>query len=277
MEQDELLYHYTAVDSFLSIVNGGELWASHIRYLNDTSEQRLAWEHVRARIDARLAAASGDSRDRLLLFQSLANSPVDLDLFVLCFSKDAGDRLSQWRGYGEYAGVSIGFDPNELKRKCSSFTLTMSQNQPRPMGWAFLNQVRYIEPTRDDQSDKVIDLFIDNPSPTEFESGLSKEEVFCRRVSLCSVNLKHKAFQEENEWRIALFNVPSNSIRFRSRKSMIIPYVPFDLGKGSPEWPLIRRVIVGPNPHQTETVAAIKKRLDVRVVVERSSVPFRGW
>jgi hypothetical protein len=43
---DELLYHYTSVESFLNIVDGGELWASHIRYQNDTSEQRLIWDHV---------------------------------------------------------------------------------------------------------------------------------------------------------------------------------------------------------------------------------------
>jgi hypothetical protein len=277
MERNELLYHYTTVASFLNIVNGGELWASHIRYLNDTSEQRLAWEHVRTRIADRLQIAEGESRDRLLLFQSLASSPPDLDFFILCFSKDGGDRLSQWRGYGENAGVSIGFDPDELKKRCSSFTTAMSRNQPYPMGWAYLLEARYIEPAGDEQSNQVIDLFIDNPNPTEFESRFSKEEVFSRRICLSSVRLKHNAFREENEWRIALFDVNTNSIRFRSRKSMIVPYVPFDLGRGSPEWPLIKRVVVGPNPHQAETVAAIKKRLDDRVVIEGSSLPFRGW
>jgi hypothetical protein len=40
-QADELLYHYTSVEAFVNIINGGELWASHIRYLNDRSEQRL--------------------------------------------------------------------------------------------------------------------------------------------------------------------------------------------------------------------------------------------
>ncbi len=63
---DDLLYHYTALESFLSIVDKGQLWASHIRYLNDTSEQRLMWDHVRARIKARLDAADENDRARLL-------------------------------------------------------------------------------------------------------------------------------------------------------------------------------------------------------------------
>ena len=72
-QANELLYHYTTVESFVHIMNSGELWASHIRYQNDTSEQRLVWDHVRARIKARLEAASGNDRDRLLLFnRSLA-------------------------------------------------------------------------------------------------------------------------------------------------------------------------------------------------------------
>jgi hypothetical protein len=276
-QADELLYHYTSVESFLSIVNGGELWASHIRYQNDTSEQRLIWDHVRARIKTRLAAASEGDRDRLLQFQSLANSPLDLDLYVLCFSKDGGDSLSQWRSYGGSTGVAIGFDPNKLKNRCSAFTTAMSSNRLFPMGWAFLNQVHYIEPAEDERSTQIIDVLIDNPNPTEHESRFSREEVFNRRIALSSSSLKHKAFQEEKEWRIAIFDVPENAVHFRTRRTIMIPYVPFDLGKGQSEWPIIQRVIVGPSPHQVETIAAIKKRIDDRVEVVGSTIPFRDW
>ena len=221
---------------------------------------------------------SGNDRDRLLRFQSLANSPLELDLYILCFSKDGGDTLNQWRGYGGSAGVSIGFDPLELKKRCTAFTTSMSHNQPYPMGWAFLlDEVRYIEPIGDEISNQIIDIFIDNPNPTEHESRFSPEEVFSRRVSLSSSRFKHKAFQEEKEWRIAIFDVPADSVRFRTRRSMMIPFVPFDLGKGHSVWPLIQRVTVGPSPHQTETIDAIKKRLDNRVSVLGSGIPYRDW
>jgi len=276
-QPDELLYHYTSVESFVSIIKNGELWASHIRYMNDTSEQRLMWEHVRARIKARLDAADDSERDRLQLFQSLSSSPLELDLFVLCFSKDGGDRLSQWRGYGGGAGVSIGFDSGELKKRCSAFTAAKSRNQPFPMGRAFLNPepVHYIEPSGDERANKIIDIFLDNPEVTVHESRFTKEEAFARRVSLSSSNLKHKAFYDEQEWRISIFDLPEGTVRFRTRKSMLIPYVPFDLGRGEPEWPLIQRVTVGPNPHQAEAIAAIKKMLDDRVVVVGSPIPYR--
>jgi len=274
-QPDELLYHYTNVESFLSIIRGGELWASHIRYLNDTTEQRLIWEHVRARIKDRLETADEKVRDRLELFQSLATSPLELDAYVLCFSKDGGDRLTQWRGYAGSAGVAIGFDSEELKRRCSAFTTAKSRNRPFPMGFALLNQVHYIEPSGDERSKQIIDLFIDNPDATEHESRFTKEEVFSRRVALSSSSLKHNAFYDEREWRIAIFDLPEGSVQFRTRKSMMIPYAPFDLGRGGPEWPLIARVIVGPSHHQAETIAAVRKMLDDRVAVVGSSIPYR--
>ncbi len=253
---DELLYHYTNIESFVSIIGHGELWASHIRYLNDTSEQRLMWDHVRARTQTRLDAP-------------------ELDLYVLSFSKDGGDRLSQWRGYGGSAGVAIGFDSEELKKRCSAFTTTKSHNQPYPMGFAILTAVNYIEPSGDERANKIIDVFMEYPEVTVHESRFTKEEAFARRVSLSSSSMKHKAFCEEDEWRIAIFDLPEGTVRFRTRKSMIIPYVPFDLGHGEPEWPLIRQVIIGPSPHQAETIAAIKKMLDARVKVVGSSIPYR--
>lgn len=276
-QPDELLYHYTSVESFVSIINRGELWASHIRYLNDTSEQCLMWNHVRARIQAETDAANESNSDRLLLLQSLSSTPLELDLYVLSFSKDGGDRLSQWRGYGGSAGVAIGFDSEELKKRCSAFTTAKSHNKPYPMGFAILTAVKYIEPSGDERANKIIDVFMEYPEVTVHESRFTKEEAFARRVSLSSSSMKHKAFCEENEWRIAIFDLPEGNVRFRTGKSMMIPYVPFDLGRGEQEWPLIRRIIVGPSPHQVETKAAIEKMLDKRVVVVGSSIPYRDW
>jgi hypothetical protein len=276
-QPDELLYHYTSVESFVSIIKGSELWATHIRYLNDTSEQRLLWDHVRARIKTRIDLANDSDRGRLLLFESLAISPLDIDAYVLCFSKDGGDRLSQWRGYGGHAGIAIGFDGEELKKKCLAFTAAQSHNQRSKMGFAPFRSVLYAEPSGDERSNQIIDGLLDDPEATKREDWLTEEGVFRRRVSLMASYLKHKAFYDEQEWRISLIQLQEDSIQFRTRKSMMIPFVPFGLGHGKPEWPLIACVIVGPNPHQAETIAAIKKMLDNRVVVVGSSIPYRDW
>jgi hypothetical protein len=94
-EADELLYHYTSTDSFLSILDSGEMWASHIRYLNDTSEQRLAWRQLKARLLERLESAVANDREHLETLKALVENPLELDMYILSFAQDAGDRLSQ--------------------------------------------------------------------------------------------------------------------------------------------------------------------------------------
>jgi hypothetical protein len=56
--KEDLLYHYTSLPAFQSIVENGKLWATQVHYLNDTSEQRLFEQLIRSRIEARLKTAS---------------------------------------------------------------------------------------------------------------------------------------------------------------------------------------------------------------------------
>ena len=190
---------------------------------------------------------------------------------------DGGDRLSQWRGYGGCSGVAIGFNGQELKKKCSAFTTARSRNQPSKMGLTMLFDVIYVEPSGDERSKRIVDRLLDDPRATARKDWLTNRGVFGHKVSLMASRLKHKAFYDEREWRISIVQLPKNFIRFRARRSMMIPYVPFDLGSGGPQWRLIPRVIVGPSPHQAETIATIKRMVDDRVVIVGSSIPYRDW
>jgi hypothetical protein len=124
VDSDILLYHYTNLDAFTKIVATGKLWATHIQYLNDTSEQRLVRESILVRIEERLKSESGEARQKLLFWQQRLLSwtdwgdAEDTTYYVICFSEDGGDRLSQWRGYGAQGGVSIGFRKSVLEELC---------------------------------------------------------------------------------------------------------------------------------------------------------------
>lgn len=273
----ELLYHYTSIETFLRILDNAELWASHIRYLNDTSEQRLSWDLVRARINERLAFAVGDERIRLLKQQRFAENPDRLNVYVICFSKDGGDRLSQWRGYGGGAGVSIGFDVPALRKCISPFLMKYSNEQRLPQFWTALEQVKYVRRERDRRIGEFIDQRLNNPPDRSPRSPYTEEQVFARAISFATLFLKDAAFREEREWRLAIVDAWNTNIavQFRTRKSMVVPFVKFGLGKEG--WPLISRVVVGPGTSQAETIAALKMRLDDRVEVEASTIPYRDW
>jgi hypothetical protein len=275
--EDLRLYHYTTVESFANILKTRVLWASHIGYLNDTSEQSLIPELIRKRIKARLQNPECPNRKTLEKVDTFVSSPISKDVFVVSFSKDGGDRLSQWRGYSGSAGVSIGFNPSELEKRCNTFT-TENYKHPTDGIGAILREVKYIKATGDKHSDVEIDSTLDfHIAVAEMESPLTPSETFNRELSYTSCDLKDAAFGEELESRIVILDFSGDSnLLFRTRKSLLAPYREFSLG--TQLWPLISKVTIGPSPHKEETTKAIKRMIgDDRIEVVESLIPYRDW
>jgi hypothetical protein len=271
-----LLFHYTSFESFLGMAESGTLWASHIRYLNDTSEQRLMWKLVKARIEERLPGASGALHNRLLDLKEVAANPQNEDVYVISFSEDGGDRLSQWRGYGANAGISIGFNLAELRCQCNRFT-TKAFKPPLNTGAAQLLKVRYVDAMGNDKTNRIIDAFLDRPLPDSPTSKYSPEQAFSRGISYFSASLKHTAFSDEREWRIIIFDfVGGPTPRYRARKSLLIPFIELDIRNAAPS-----KIIVGPSPQPENSVDAIKHMLaakgsmDTEVIA--TQMPYRDW
>jgi hypothetical protein len=276
LQEDELLYHYTSIESFLGMTESGSMWASHIRYLNDTSEQRLMWELVQTRINERLTVAQGVMRDKLLGWKTVAASPRDEDIYVISFSEDGGDRLSQWRGYGGSAGVSIGFRKEQLTRLCNQFT-TKSFKPPLKTGAALLNEIQYVKEPGTEQSNRIIDIFLDRPQLDLPASKYTREQSFSRGISFFAANLKHEAFSEEREWRIKIFDFEGGpSPEYRARKGMLVPYLQFDIRNATPS-----KIIVGPSPHTESTAASIRQMVASKIPKETeiisTQIPYRDW
>src|SRR5512143_3975070 len=111
----ETLYHYTTFTGLLGIVKSGALWASDIRYMNDSAEMRHTADLIGSEIALRIA--DGHSNPNLLnqflnwLSHRFTNGHM---LFAASFRSN-GNLLIQWRGYSSLGkGVSIGFDPDHL-------------------------------------------------------------------------------------------------------------------------------------------------------------------
>jgi hypothetical protein len=113
-----LLYHYTSAEGLLGIIRSGNLWATHIRYLNDSQEFIDSLRHLKSFIEEFDEELHGHLdkflRSAVHLFS------VNPGAYVLSFTDDSaartndapGDRLSQWRAYCSGGnGFSLGFDP----------------------------------------------------------------------------------------------------------------------------------------------------------------------
>jgi Protein of unknown function (DUF2971) len=268
--KEGLLYHYTNLTAFQSIVENGKLWATHIHYLNDTSEQRLFEQLIRSRIEARLKTASSKARKRLRLWRerSSGHKPP----FVVCFSQDGGNRLSQWRGYAAQGGVSIGFKALQLDAFCK-------QKLAEGFGLS-RKRILYVKPEGEEVTNQIIDNLL-NVDLDAVGPKLPKESAVKLAQALTlffGVSIKHLAFEEEKESRLVL-SQRGETLKHRVRGSLLIPYLELEVG---PQFEtLVEHVIVGPSLHKEQTADAIKNMLAIKgwgsVKVECSDMPYRGW
>ena len=235
--------------------------ATHIRYLNDTSEQTILQNAVLARIERDV-----DQADRRERWKARLSGELE-SIFVTCFSEDGGNRLSQWRAYGGDSGVCLRFDKSILARYCQDRWDIESME---------LERVTYVDP---DMSGPAADSIMKDILET-LES--SSRSYIPRNVARTGATIKHSAFEEELEWRLIL---PKNSIlgidpvEYRVRGSMIVPY--FDRDFTDILTQVLSAVIVGPSLHKEQTTEAIKGLLKkhgfASTEVQSSRTPYRGF
>lgn len=136
--EPELLYHYTDQKGLLGILGEKEkcIWATHINYLNDTSEGQIFTKLLLNELNRRAATDPDGAPSNITAYERLLrlssdqanhqNEALEIGLsafswitnqstFVTSFSAH-GNLLSQWRAYsGSDGGYSIGFKRSYLK------------------------------------------------------------------------------------------------------------------------------------------------------------------
>jgi hypothetical protein len=98
--------------------------------MNDTSEQNVLWDRLRKTAGSRLENERGPNREWLAEVLQATEDPQQTDVFAVCFSKDGGNRLSQWRGYSQGRGVSTGFNIFDLQQYCDAFSARWRSSAP---------------------------------------------------------------------------------------------------------------------------------------------------
>ena len=105
MQSPKILYHYCATEAFHSIVANRTIRLTCLSLSNDSMEGRLVRIEMR-----KMAEHDGLDADCIQrLDDHLRFTEEQFWSLGFCFS-EAGDLLSQWRGYAQNAsGISIGF------------------------------------------------------------------------------------------------------------------------------------------------------------------------
>jgi len=200
-----ILNHYTSMQGLLSIVETGRIRASHVRYLNDSSEIATMWKVVLGRLKERLSAVE-PTEDKTYLSEviKLAESRPLSNEFVASFS-EKDDDLSQWRSYcPSGAGFSIGFSSATLR---SQWVSNPSGGEPSFVG-AQLLKVLYLSEGDTAELDRTIDAIFELAARFHgtpgFYGPLSREKIVPAWLSVIAPSYKNSAFRNESEWRLVL-------------------------------------------------------------------------
>jgi DUF2971 family protein len=258
----EHLFHYTSFEGLTGILSSGQLWATDLRYLNDTSEFEYSRTFAINKLHEIEERRRGTSLIPVLSATIRAIQELKRPLFAVSFAV-GGDLLSLWRGYCRPGnGFAIAFSRRRLEQ--------LSKRR----GW----QLWPIVYSPDAQRDCLDVMEFDavkkagpNPSPASFAKAYT--DAFVRVGPF----IKNPRYFEEGEWRI-MPRTARRKVHVRNKGKSRIPYVRLALASGRLAPPM-EYILVGPDPSPNHDVNAIKqwcrsKRISLQI--RASEVPYRA-
>lgn len=283
-EPQKTLYHYTGISSLIRIAESKKIWASHIYFLNDTSEVTYAGEVMRDAIVEHFDDST-DKEEQLFLHELYSwifstFKDTMYHLFIVALTEE-GNLLSQWRSYTPHGkGVSIGFKPKFLLRNIKSQNLRIAR---------CLYQASEQKELMHDLLSKMLITFNQERQtydsshfdPSQKYLGIMKN--FIGDLLQVFSIIKHPAFSEEKEWRIISPYFPMctvHEIKFREGASMLVPYIEVDLSNIKEEETLFEEVYLGPAQHVKLSTSTLSDYLSSKNICNKltySDIPYREW
>lgn len=240
------LFHYTSIDSLLGIVKDKELWATELKYLNDSQEFRYFAELMRERTlvyDAFGDEAEIEAANQLRSW--ISDWFVDGSLVFTTSFTENGNVLSQWRGYCEHGkGVSLGFDPAAIVACADQASFKLGRciydwKRHQSLATEVINRLIKAAVKNGRDATKHISQCYYNT----FEAAATD-------IIQIAVLTKHPAFKEEEEWRCVsqpVKNYVEAPIEYRPGRVSLIPFIRFPLPVINNAL-AIKTAVVGPSP-----------------------------
>lgn len=298
--ETSVVYHYTSLSTLMKIVETRQLWATSIKYLNDTREREGFLDAAYTLLPTLAQDPTLDStafepylrgdRDKVQQSTELPS--------VVSFSR-LPDSLPQWRSYCNAGdGVSIGFDVESLKKaRINGNKILLSNGVPHELNFpVYFREVTYIQKGDFARVEDAVRSIYRKAVNDEGRFGSAEDGVpdipleqwFRVFLEDEAATYKDDDFEAEQESRLLASNVlfrPS-LLHFRTSGTALVPYLKLDIPNpdGSEDllkpWQAIKRVCVGPNANLDLTAEAVWnlfRSLSMDVAVEKTEVSFRSW
>jgi Protein of unknown function (DUF2971) len=264
----KIIYHYTDANGLKGIFENRVLWATDIRYLNDSKEYQYGLEIFSDLLRGKdeFKNYTLDAVTKYSLNESLDNK------YVICFSEESNS-LTQYTTYAENAyGYCVGFDLEKLNEILNSQfpdnfiarELNYSLEEIKLHIDSAINEfIEYEKLNLENLSESVKPAISriereQDESQSEFENRKSSLEEITKKSAGTSISMfaqrklmrqlvfcKHPGFKQEKEFRILIYNQIENQVEHRLRRGVFVPYVKVELGDSIND--LIKEVYLGPN------------------------------
>ena len=289
MQDVPVLYHYTDANGLCGIINDNCLWATATQFSNDLTEIEYA-----ASIAQSVIEKTWQGKRNLGLWEeflsdrvrgvfapplSAFNQPF---LFSLCQN---GDLLSQWRAYGLRSRFSLAFKPlwtgESVPLRCeNSFRTLLRKVIYDPAHQKA--RLRFILK----RLIKLVKGFPSKPTAAEERSIHAEMSlILILEMTDWACTFKHRAFSEEQEWRVItfpkfgfLFEAESeglDAIMVRPKAELLVPYI--ILRPTSKQLPLVE-IRCGPSRFQEQSARAVnillRKTGYATIPITRSEIPL---
>lgn len=113
---ENIIWHYTIVDTACKILEGKNMRATYYTGLNDRLDVKYGFGITLQ------VLRNMDLKDALFkklekVVQDIVDDRYPNLWYIICFSHE-GDSIAQWQGYTapQYGGCAIGFDKNRIER-----------------------------------------------------------------------------------------------------------------------------------------------------------------
>lgn len=267
------LYYYTSTDTMRYILKGGDIYATNIRYMNDSEEYTNGLNEIKLLAEndclvgewlqknGRTRIEIGGTKS-IFTDENLKRNKVDTEFYSISFC-EKNDLLSQWAIYAKEAGVSIQMAFKEGE-KYNFLTQSRNGGKEKALWHLKPETVRYFTKNSMQENDyeKEADEILDQ---LYLEENTDLTEDINERWKYVSAYVKRYDFYQEAERRIVFQpkkSIEEPKIMYRNDKNVLKPYLDIECENG---WP-IKKIMVGPGFNQNLVYDSVVHFLDNEVV-----------
>lgn len=273
------LYYYTTTDTLRFILEKGDIYATNIRYMNDSEEyingvtelwqlannQNLVEKWLKRRENSNLTQ---EKIKNIFTQDKLKKNMENMEFYSISFCQK-NDLLSQWAIYARESGVSIKmrFNKQSYSFSTESTEIKSGKREKERAQWKCIPQKVYyfthgtMAECQKEYENRAFDI-LNQLYP---QSTKDSEEGMDERWRYISTYVKRYDFYQEAESRLVFQpgkTVYPPKIQYRCDKKVLKPYLDIECEGGWPIW----EIMIGPGFNQEVVYNSVVHFLEHSVV-----------